>query len=351
PGGPGDPGIDPGFWEAYMQQQYGQAMGSPEGQYYAGALGQRFNPETGEYEETGSTGGLSAMMGPEADALRQITGGRKAELMATMPEGGQKEKALADLEQAQTGQLAQLAQAKTGEAAQALGGMRAGAAGLQTGYAGDVLGAGTQRYISDQATKLGMSEQALRRYLGEQETGLGWGKLGLETEMGRGGLGLERERYGFEREREGTRRGEFGQEFGERQRQFDVGQKAAEKASKRSFWGGLASGVMGAVPGIGGLFKGSDIRLKENITTAPGLSELRKIPVYSFDYNGKGGTTKGEHHIGVMAQDVEKVLPEAVSTFWAPDMQDPKAVDFMSILGLTVNAVKELDKRLKKKGK
>lgn len=51
----------------------------------------------------------------------------------------------------------------------------------------------------------------------------------------------------------------------------------------------------------------SDIRLKTNIHRV-GTTVLN-LPLYSFEYRGKQGT-----YIGVMAQDVLKVEPSAVST-------------------------------------
>ncbi len=50
----------------------------------------------------------------------------------------------------------------------------------------------------------------------------------------------------------------------------------------------------------------SDIRLKTNIHRVG--TTVMKLPLYSFEYKGKHGT-----YIGVMAQDVLKVEPSAVS--------------------------------------
>jgi len=73
---------------------------------------------------------------------------------------------------------------------------------------------------------------------------------------------------------------------------------SAAAKQKSEMWGTVASVAMMAV-------MMSDRRLKENIrrigTTASGL------PLYSYNFKGKSET-----EIGVMADDVEQVMPDAV---------------------------------------
>ncbi|MGB7241270.1 MAG: tail fiber domain-containing protein [Sulfitobacter sp.] len=71
--------------------------------------------------------------------------------------------------------------------------------------------------------------------------------------------------------------------------------------------GGLMGGLFGLAGSLGGaaVSKWSDIRLKENISRVGTLDN--GLPVFLYRY--KSG---GPMHIGVMAQDVEKVNPEAV---------------------------------------
>ena len=57
----------------------------------------------------------------------------------------------------------------------------------------------------------------------------------------------------------------------------------------------------------GGGRTGSDLRLKHNLKLVG--KTVYGLPLYDFEYNGKRGTYEG-----VMAQDVLKVKPEAVST-------------------------------------
>ncbi len=73
--------------------------------------------------------------------------------------------------------------------------------------------------------------------------------------------------------------------------------------------GGFMNGLMSL--GAAGITKYSDIRLKKNIKK---LGKLRDgINIYSFNYINRKDLPKGEQ-IGVMAQEVEKVIPEAVIT-------------------------------------
>jgi len=67
--------------------------------------------------------------------------------------------------------------------------------------------------------------------------------------------------------------------------------------------GGSFLGAAGQAGGIGALF--SDRRLKENIKF---VGVENNFPIYSFNYINVPETT----YIGVMAQDVERIMPEAV---------------------------------------
>jgi hypothetical protein len=66
---------------------------------------------------------------------------------------------------------------------------------------------------------------------------------------------------------------------------------------------------MGVGAWAGGGFKGSDIRLKQNIERV-GFDERTQLPIYEFEYKA----TPGERFRGVMAHEVEVNFPEAVTT-------------------------------------
>jgi hypothetical protein len=84
--------------------------------------------------------------------------------------------------------------------------------------------------------------------------------------------------------------------------------------------------MLGAALGIGAAYAGrpSDRRLKENIELV-GRDERTMLPLYEFEY--KGGD--GRRFLGVMADDVEKVFPQAVIEM----SNGYKAVDY-DLLGI-----------------
>ena len=93
----------------------------------------------------------------------------------------------------------------------------------------------------------------------------------------------------------------------------------------------------------------SDERLKENIVVIPNavdkVKTLRGITFTRKD-NGNVGT-------GLIAQELEKVLPEAVykskkvDTLDNPDAEEWKAINYGNTVGLLVEAIKELEARIK----
>ena len=81
----------------------------------------------------------------------------------------------------------------------------------------------------------------------------------------------------------------------------------------------------------------SDKRMKENVDRMDSpLSQLGKLTGYDYNYKGDDERTGG-----VMAQDVQRVMPQAV----AKDDSGMMAVNYPKVTGLLVEAVKELDRR------
>ena len=75
----------------------------------------------------------------------------------------------------------------------------------------------------------------------------------------------------------------------------------------------MNSGLMGLGGTLGAAAIMSDIRTKENITQVYWLPN--GLPVYTYEYKPEFKDEAGHGvHIGVMAQDVEQVMPEAVIT-------------------------------------
>ena len=87
----------------------------------------------------------------------------------------------------------------------------------------------------------------------------------------------------------------------------------------------------------------SDERLKSNIQTIEsGLSkveQLRGVTYVRDDIKGGG------QQLGVIAQEVEKILPQVVLT--AKDEMKTKSVDYGRLTGVLIEAVKELSARVK----
>ena len=87
----------------------------------------------------------------------------------------------------------------------------------------------------------------------------------------------------------------------------------------------------------------SDERLKENIAPIEdALEKIEQINGVLFDWNEQYdslGRSSGHREIGVIAQDVEKVLPELVTT-WGD--QKYRAVDYGRLTAVLVEATKQL---------
>ena len=90
----------------------------------------------------------------------------------------------------------------------------------------------------------------------------------------------------------------------------------------------------------------SDRRLKDNIQPIESpLEKVSKLGGYSFDWIPTEGIHINEgHDIGVIAQEVEEILPEVVIT------RDNryKAVQYEKIVALLIEANKELKERIEK---
>lgn len=94
--------------------------------------------------------------------------------------------------------------------------------------------------------------------------------------------------------------------------------------------------VAGTITASGDITYSSDIALKENIVPISGaLERIKALGGYFYDRKDSGA-----HSAGLLAQEVEKILPEAVHT----DERGLKAVAAGPLIGLLVQAIKELAK-------
>ena len=95
----------------------------------------------------------------------------------------------------------------------------------------------------------------------------------------------------------------------------------------------------------------SDMRLKDrkaNISNA--LEKVESLSGFNYTLNDKAielmpEQDKNEEFVGVSAQEVEKVLPEAVKP--APVSGDYKTVQYEKLVPLLIEAIKELNAEIK----
>jgi len=97
----------------------------------------------------------------------------------------------------------------------------------------------------------------------------------------------------------------------------------------------------------------SDKRLKDNVKVIDNaLDKVMKLRGVEFDWNQ--GKRKGQHDLGLIAQEVEEVLPELVrektlcTGEYEGNEQEFKTVDYEKIVGVLIEAVKEQQEQINK---
>lgn len=104
---------------------------------------------------------------------------------------------------------------------------------------------------------------------------------------------------------------------------------------------GTSLNVAGSIIAAGNVTAYSDIRIKANVETIP--SALDKLDqIRGVTYTRTDLDDKEQRYAGVIAQEIEAVLPEAVR-----DLGDIKAVDYNATIALLIEAVKELALKVK----
>jgi hypothetical protein len=103
----------------------------------------------------------------------------------------------------------------------------------------------------------------------------------------------------------------------------------------------LVMDMSGNLTMAGNITAYSDIRLKENIEVIPdALNKVLYLRGVTFTRNDH--EDKEKRHAGVIAQEVEKVLPEVVTE----DNQGIKNVAYGNMVGLLIEAIKEQQKQI-----
>jgi hypothetical protein len=101
----------------------------------------------------------------------------------------------------------------------------------------------------------------------------------------------------------------------------------------------VVSGGVGVAKNIvagGTVTANSDIKLKENVITIESALE-KVLSLRGVEYDRKDS---GEHQIGVIAQEVEKIIPEVVYG------DEIKSVAYGNLVGLLIEAIKEQQKEI-----
>jgi trimeric autotransporter adhesin len=96
-------------------------------------------------------------------------------------------------------------------------------------------------------------------------------------------------------------------------------------------------------PGGGSWASFSDKRMKQDIRPfQQGLAEVISINPVRFRYNKLSGHDMQKEYVGVIAQELQEIAPDMVSTF-EKDGEAYLQVDNSAMIYLLINAVKELN--------
>jgi hypothetical protein len=99
--------------------------------------------------------------------------------------------------------------------------------------------------------------------------------------------------------------------------------------------------VHGDISASGNVTAYSDVTLKDNIEIIS--NALNKVAqICGVTYTRTDLEDKLKRHTGVIAQEIESVLPEAVMT----DANGIKSVAYGNVIGLLIEAIKELDNKV-----
>ena len=95
----------------------------------------------------------------------------------------------------------------------------------------------------------------------------------------------------------------------------------------------------------------SDYRTKENIQPLEkGLKDILKLSPVKFEYNGVADTQKGKSSIGVIAQQIQEVLPEIIRDYQI-DNETFLSINSSAIKWVLVNAIKEQQEIIEKQNR
>ena len=121
-----------------------------------------------------------------------------------------------------------------------------------------------------------------------------------------------------------------------------IGVHAKQQTELAGFFEGTISASLVNSSGDVVAFQSSDKRLKDNLKPiSQSIDKLNKLTGYEFDWNDKQKIYEG-HDLGVVAQEVEAVLPELVRT----NSNGFKAVKYEKIIPLLIEALKDQQEQI-----
>ena len=116
----------------------------------------------------------------------------------------------------------------------------------------------------------------------------------------------------------------------------------------------VVNGVAAKTGSLVWVAPGSDARIKKEIRPyLEGLDKIIQLKPVFYKYNGKGGIAdNGGENVGLIAQDVQKAVPEMVFSKWkklnSDDEEETELLnyDFHNVLFMFINAFKELNAKV-----
>jgi hypothetical protein len=119
--------------------------------------------------------------------------------------------------------------------------------------------------------------------------------------------------------------------------------KVFDRAATAYYFEGGNTGDSIRVAGDVVAYYSSDKRLKDNIKPIENaLDKVKAISGVTFEWNEKSHKTTGKKDVGVVAQEIEDVLPELVET----RTNGYKAVDYQKLTAVLIESVKELSAKV-----